>query len=94
VIKDNSAPDIVGTAIGLNNMMVVLSGALLQPLSGLILKYDWQGVIVKGTPLYTVHNYVLAMTAIPICGILGLIISLWLIRETRCKEVWRQAASI
>lgn len=88
VVKDNNHRNVLGTAIGLNNMMTVLGGALLQPLAGIILRSQWGGHYVKGTPFYSVHAYTCAMSVIPFCGILALIMSIFFIKETHCRNIY------
>ncbi len=82
VVKDISRPSITSTAVGLNNMAVVAGGALFQPLVGWILYLSWNGEMLGGTPNYTVGDFSLGLLLIPLCYVVGLISSLFLIEET------------
>ncbi|WP_218813755.1 MFS transporter [Rickettsiella endosymbiont of Dermanyssus gallinae] len=86
VVKDNNPPSVVGTAIGLNNMAVVAGGALFQPLIGILLYYNWGGAMQDGRPFYGAADYQKALIILPLCYILALIVSRFLLRETHCKQ--------
>lgn len=84
VVKDNNHTSVVGTAVGLNNMAVVVGGAIFQPLVGVLLQAHWTGKIVKGIHYYSVTNYQTALSIIPVCYLVGFIFSRFFIKETHC----------
>jgi MFS family permease len=86
VVKDNNAPSVVGTAIGFNNMAVVAGGALFQPLIGILLYYNWSGTMRGESPFYGLAEYQKALIVLPLCYILALLVSQFLLRETHCKQ--------
>ena len=55
VVNDQINPNIIGTAMGFNNLMIVISGALFQPLVGWLLRLNWNGSI------YQVHRFIQLM---------------------------------
>ncbi|MCP5504616.1 MAG: MFS transporter [Chlamydiales bacterium] len=86
LIKDNNRPSTTGTAIGLNNMAVVAGGAFFQPMVGFLLQIFWNGAKDDwGVPLYSIENYHLGFTIVPICFFIGLISSSFFIKETYCR---------
>ena len=85
VVKDNNTSCVVGTAIGFNNMAVVAGGALFQPLIGILLYVNWSGIIHNGTPFYGIVDYQKAFFVLPLCYVLALLVSQFLLRETYCK---------
>jgi MFS family permease len=85
VAKDNNRPSVTSTAMGFNNMAVVLGGAVFQPIVGWILAKLWRGDMVQGVPVYTIGSYTLALTTVPLCYLIGLIASTLFIKETYCK---------
>jgi len=85
VAKDINRPSVVSTAMGFNNMAVVLGGAVFQPIVGWILAYLWKGQMINGAPVYSVHTYTIALTTVPLCYLIGFIASQFLIKETFCK---------
>jgi len=90
LVKDNNPPAIVGTAIGINNMMVVAGGVLFQPLVGLFLRLSWNGKMENSVPVYAVHDYRIALAVMPICFVIGLILSLRYLRESYCQPTYEQ----
>jgi MFS family permease len=93
VVKDNTPSSAVGTAIGFNNMAVVAGGALFQPLIGILLNYNWSGIIRDGAPFYGVAEYQLAFLILPLCYVLALVVSQFLLRETHCKQQFSNETS-
>lgn len=66
-------PGLHGTALSVNNMLVMLLGGLAQPLFGVIL--DWSS---GGGAHYTAHDYRTAMFMLPACSLLAVAASLFL----------------
>ncbi|WP_194847501.1 MFS transporter [Candidatus Neptunochlamydia vexilliferae] len=86
LVKDNNRPSVVGTAVGLNNMAVVAGGALFQPLVGFLLQLYWGGGRDGyGAPVYSIENYHIGLVVVPLCFFVGVISSLFFIKETYCK---------
>ncbi|MBL4647475.1 MAG: MFS transporter [Gammaproteobacteria bacterium] len=87
VSVDRNSPIVVGTAIGFTNLCVVASGDIGQPLSGILLHINWQHTLSSaGTPIYnTSDNFQIALSIMPIVAAIGLIISIFFIKETYCK---------
>lgn len=86
VVKDFNRPEVTGTAIGFNNMAVVAGGALFQPFVGWMLSHFWDGKLVNGIPVYSALDYQYALLVVPVCFMLGLIVSTVFIKETYCKQ--------
>lgn len=90
IIQDNNYPSIVGTAVGFNNMAVILGGIFLQPLVGVILNYTWNGKMLNGVAHYSASNYRVALLCIPICCVISLFTALFFIKETYCLPVYEE----
>lgn len=88
VVKDINKPSVVSTASGMNNMGVVVGGAVLQPLVGLILDYVGPDKVISGIPHYGIASYQSALTVMPICFLLAFIIARWGIKETYCQSTF------
>ncbi len=86
LVLDNNHDTVMGTAAGFNNMAVVGGGLILQPLVGVIIHHMWKKtpLMIGNSPLYTIHEYHTALAVIPLCFIVGIITSVYFIRETRC----------
>jgi MFS family permease len=70
-----------GTAIGLINMIVMISGMVFPPLIGKLLDLNWNGLLMNGSRVYSGHAYEVALSVLPIGIFVGLIVTLF-IRET------------
>ena len=86
VVKDNNHSSVAGTAIGINNMATVAGGALFQPIIGILLHLNWNGVYSNGTPFYSVENYRKAFIVLPFCYLIAFLIGKFLIREPHCPQ--------
>ena len=86
LVHDNNPDDAHGTAVGFNNMAVIASGMLLQPLIGYILRAYQTGMMPDQTPLYSIAGYTNAFAIIPIVSCIGLLTCLFKIRETHCAS--------
>ncbi len=78
------------TAIGLMNMCVVGSGAVMQPLIGGLLDFGWDGQMIAGARVYSAEVYATALSALLATSLLALVCAL-LLRETKCRQEPRLA---
>lgn len=79
--RENSA-----TALGLMNMFVVGSGAVLQPLIGWLLDLNWTGATADGARIYDAGAYAIAFTTLVGANVLGLACG-FAVRETYCRPL-------
>lgn len=93
VVQDNNPLSVAGTAVGFNNMAVILGGVLFQPLVGFLLKARWDGSIINGLPFYNLENYRTALILLPICSIVGILASVFLVKETHCKPQYQETST-
>ncbi len=91
LVKDLNPPEFIGTSVGFNNLAVVAGGMIMQPLTGFILRYVWDGRIVDGIPVYTADNYRLALISVPICYLTAMILSITAIKESHCEPAYEKA---
>lgn len=86
VMKEINPSRYGATALGLANMFMVGSGAILQPLLGWVLDLNWSGEIVNGVRVYDAQAYSIALSSLLIASVLSLICCFCL-RETYCKPI-------
>lgn len=91
-IRDNNCSKIVSTAMGFNNMAIVLGGAIFQPLVGLILDREWQGTLLNGARVYSTKAYDISLLVIPICFLMAIIISAFFIAPERYQSLQTQSS--
>ncbi|MBA2710951.1 MAG: MFS transporter [Tatlockia sp.] len=82
VVKENNPPDLVGTASGINNLAVLVGGAIFQPIVGMILYKSSDWMMINGAPVYSVQSYNKALLILPCCYLVSLFISLFLLKES------------
>jgi MFS family permease len=81
LVREVAPAEIAGSVTGIVNSMTVASGALLQPLVGLLLDYWWNGALTDGARTYTGATYQLSFSIILLSAFIGLLATL------RLKEV-------
>jgi MFS family permease len=86
LVKDNNRPSVTSTAIGFNNMANVAGGAIFQPLVGAILSAGWDGKMLGHAPIYATGDYNMALCVVPLCFLIGLLVSSFGIKETYCRS--------
>lgn len=87
IIREINIPILTGTAIGFMNTLNNASGALAQPIVGMLLDNQWTGErAADGSAYYSIAMFNHALIFLPICIFVALIL-LPFIRETHCKPV-------
>lgn len=71
LIRDNNPEGIKGTAIAFNNMAVVISGAIFQPLIGKLIDYNHAGAMIN----YTQADFKRGLVVIFICYFVAFLIA-------------------
>uniref|UniRef100_UPI0001B0257C MFS transporter n=1 Tax=Legionella drancourtii TaxID=168933 RepID=UPI0001B0257C len=82
VVKENNAPELVGTASGFNNLSVLIGGAIFQPLVGYILQHTNSWHVVNGVHVYSTQSYQIALLVMPLCFLASLLIAGFLLKES------------
>jgi MFS family permease len=85
-IKELNDSRYSSTSLGLMNMCIVGSGAVMQPLVGWLLDLNWSGEMLDGARVYAGHNYSLAFSSLLILNFTAFVAALFL-RETHCRQV-------
>jgi MFS family permease len=84
--KDNNANQISGMAVAFTNTLIMVGGAIFQPVVGLLLDWHTTAVSVNGAPVvFTPGDYIYALSVVPI----GLVIAIGLtffLKETYCQS--------
>ena len=79
VVKENNLQSVKATAIAFNNMAVVISGAIFQPLIGKIIE---MGQVV-GVEIYPVDSFKKGLYIVLISYVIAFLVSLILIKEPK-----------
>ena len=74
------------TALGLMNMCIVGSGAVMQPLIGWLLDTQWDNTLVDGARIYSESAFVYALSSLLVVNAAALVAS-FMLRETHCQQI-------
>lgn len=86
---DQNPPTQHGAAMGFNNMAVIFGGVIFQPLVGYLLTVFWDKQMFDGAPVYNTECYQYALMLIPLCYIVGFIVTKFKLKETFCKPSYK-----
>jgi MFS family permease len=81
VINDRQNHQLTGAANGFNNMMIVLGGAIFQPLVGWMLDLHQHAPIAMKDHIYTQANFKFALVVLPCLYLLALLMAKFSIAE-------------
>jgi MFS family permease len=85
-VKELNDINYSSTSLGLMNMCIVGSGAVMQPLIGWLLDSNWDGTLLQGARIYDAAAYASAFTSLLVVNIAALAGTL-LLRETHCQQL-------
>lgn len=84
IVREHNDIVYSSTALGLTNMFVVGSGAVMQPFIGWLLDLNWHGAMNDGARVYDAHAYSTGFTSL--LAVMGLaLIATFLLKETYCQ---------
>ncbi len=84
-ITENNPKELTGTSMGVAAVLIMGLPALIQPLSGKLLDWSWNGTMVDGVRIYSASDFHLAFLLFPI-GFAISLLSLFKIKD-RPKKV-------
>ena len=85
-VKELNSLNYSSTSLGLMNMCIVGSGAVMQPLIGWLLDLNWDDTLVDGARIYSASAYVYALSSLIIVNATALAAS-FVLTETRCRQM-------
>ncbi len=85
-VKELNDANYSSTSLGLMNMCIVGSGAVMQPLIGWLLDLNWNGEMLEGARVYSASNYTVALGSLVVTNLTAFFAALFL-RETHCRQL-------
>lgn len=85
-VKELNSLNYSSTSLGLMNMCIVGSGAVMQPLIGWLLDLNWDNTLIDGARIYSDNAYVTALSSLIVVNLAALIAS-FMLRETHCRQI-------
>ncbi|MEM7292798.1 MAG: MFS transporter [Pseudomonadota bacterium] len=86
MVKELNDVRFSSTSLGLMNMCIVGSGAVMQPLIGVLLDLQWDGTMIEGVRSYSTSAYTFALTSFLVVQVMAVVGAL-IVRETQCRQV-------
>ncbi len=86
VARENNPGHATGVALGFVNTVNIASGAVFQPLIGLLLDLGWEGAIEARARIYSAAAYDVALGVLPASFAISVLLAL-MIRETWCRPI-------
>jgi len=86
LVREVMPAPLSGASVGIVNSLTVASGAVLQPLVGLVLDLAWDGRMIDSARYYAPEDYRLAFGVILISCVLGLVTAMRLPEPRNCME--------
>ena len=83
--REHNPPQMSSTAMAIVNVAVIGSGALFQPLVGLLLDMQWDGAMAGGVRVYSAEAFRIALSQLSVAGIGGLCATL-LMKESLARR--------
>ncbi|MCF6776054.1 MFS transporter [Thiotrichales bacterium 19X7-9] len=88
VVVERVPKSLEATAMGVNNMFVLLGAMVIQIIGGYLLQYFWLGKkTADNVPIYSLQGYTYAISISIVFFLISLIISIFMIKETYCKRI-------
>ena len=85
-VKELNSLNYSSTSLGLMNMCIVGSGAVMQPLIGWLLDLNWDNTLIDGARIYSGDAYITALSSLIVVNLAALIAS-FMLRETNCRQI-------
>jgi MFS family permease len=70
--RDVAPADAAGVMSGLINTMTIAAGALMQPIVGLLMDWQWDGTMAEGVRVYAATAYERAFICFPLLSLFGI----------------------
>jgi MFS family permease len=84
--KENNSNAISGTAVAITNTLIMLGGAVFQPVVGKLMDWHSSGATTPdGVLIYTSADYTYALSVVPMGLILAIVLTFFL-KETYCES--------
>lgn len=90
--REVTDPAIHGSVSGIVNALTVASGAILQPVIGVLLDWQWDGTIIEGARAYAPEQFRIAFWSLLVWTAIGATLAIRL-RETHCTALLQPHAA-
>ena len=85
LIAENNPPALTGTSMGIAGMIIMGSSLVLQPISGMLIDYGWQGQNVEGIRFYTRGDFMRAFMIFPIGFVISFLLTYFIKEKSKVR---------
>lgn len=79
-------PQYTGITMGFTNMVIMLSGVVMQPVIGILLQNFWTGTFNDGIPSYNIQDFQWALSLLPLSLAMAGVLVLFIREQTLSEE--------
>lgn len=83
LITENSPRDLTGTSMGIAGMIIMGLALVLQPISGILIDYGWNGQIVDGVRFYAKSDFMRSFVIFPVGFVISFLLTYVIIEKKR-----------
>ncbi len=85
LVAESNPSILTATSVSVISFNAIAGGAVFQPLVGYLLNRNWNGDLQQGIQNFSMHDYRIAFSILPLGFIVAFIVTLFL-RETYCRS--------
>ncbi|MBM3201611.1 MAG: MFS transporter [Chlamydiae bacterium] len=86
MITENNPKELTGTSMGVAAVIIMGLAAFIQPLSGKLIDWHWDGKMAGGIPIYSVSDFHTAFMIFPLAFLLSFLL-IFLIKESKLAKI-------
>lgn len=83
LISENNPPELTGTSMGIAGMIIMGSALILQPISGMLIDFGWDGQIINGTNFYSSSDFMRSFAIFPIGFIISFLMTYVIVEKSK-----------
>ena len=88
VVAELNPIELTGSATSIVSLTIMISGVIIQPLTGWLIQMHWDKTMSHGHPVYMASDFFHAMIILPIAMVISFGLC-FLIKETGCKSEYK-----
>ncbi len=83
LIAENNPPELTGTSMGISGILIMGLALVLQPISGVLIDYGWDGRLVDGVRFYSSGDFMRSFMIFPIGFVISILLSFVIVEKAK-----------
>ncbi len=83
LITENNPPELTGTSMGISGILIMGLALVLQPISGMLIDYGWDGKLVDGIRFYSSSDFMRSFMIFPIGFVISILLAFVIVEKER-----------